>query len=327
MRILIIRTDRIGDMILTLPMAAAIKQARPTDHVIMLARAYTKPLVSLCPDVDEIFLYDEGESLSTLVKQLRSINADAVLIPSPKFRLVFAAYLAKIPIRIGTAYRWYSLLLNRKIREHRKTAERNEAEYNLRMLSEIAINANNDILPTLEKSKLPINSLTGSYIVFHCGTGGSTDAWSADHWVELAKKLFEQYHYTIVLTGTANEGEFLFILAERMKHYGIDVHILSQGDLLQLAAVLSQAKLVVSAGTGPGHLASALGAPTVGIFPLRTPISKERWGFRGLNAVSLSPLIPPRPTCPDCDKCDCTQALSAEQVLEAANNLLRFERS
>ncbi len=314
-------------MILTLPMATAIKQARPTDHVVMLAREYTKPLVSLCPDVDEIFLYDEQDSVPTLVKQLRSIKADAVLIPSPKFILVLAAYLANIPIRIGTAYRWYSFLFNRKIREHRKTAERNEAEYNLRMLSEIAITADSEILPTLDKSILPNITIATDYIVLHCGTGGSTDAWSPDHWVELAKKIYEQFHYTIVLTGTASEGEFLFILAERMKHYGIDVHIHSQGDLLQLAAVLSQAKLVVSAGTGPGHLASALGAPTVGIFPLRTPISKERWGFRGSKAVSLSPLLPPRPTCPNCEQCDCTQAISAEQVLEAANNLLRFERS
>ena len=322
MRILIIRTDRIGDMILTLPMAAAIKQVRLTDHVMMLARAYTEPLVSICPDVDEIFLYDEQASLSALVKQLRSINADAVIIPSPKFTLVFAAYLANIPIRIGTAYRWYSLLFNRMIREHRKTAERNEAEYNLRMLSEIAITARPNILPSLDKNKLPPNPLSGNYIVLHCSTGGSTDAWSAEHWVELAKKLFEQYHYTIVLTGTANEGEFLFILTERMKHYGIDVHILSQGDLLQLAAVLSQAKLVVSAGTGPGHLAAALGAPTVGIFPLRTPISKERWGFRGKKAANIAPTSSLRAECPSCKDCSCLSTIGIAEIEKAIDHVL-----
>ncbi len=323
MRILIIRTDRIGDMVLTLPMATAIKQARPTDQVIILARTYTQPLVSLSLDVDEVFLYDDRDSFSALFKQLRSISADAVLIPSPKFKLVLAAYLAKIPLRIGTAYRWYSILFNRTIHEHRKTALRNEAEFNLRMLSEVAITAQPNILPSLDINKLPPNPLIDNYIVLHCNTGGSTASWSADHWVQLAKKLFEQYHYTIVLTGTATESEFLFIMCERMKHYGIDVHILSHGDLLQLATVLSQAKLVVAAGTGPGHLAAALDAPTIGIFPLRTPISKERWGFRGKNAVSLSPTSPPRPTCPNCDNCDCTQAVSPEQVFEAAKNLLR----
>jgi heptosyltransferase-3 len=324
MRILIIRTDRIGDMILTLPMATAIKRAKASHEVIMLAREYTEPLVKLCPDVDEIAIFDEKSSAFELAKQLRSLKADAVIIPSPKRKLAMAAMLSGIPIRIGTAYRWYSFCFNKKIYEHRKTAERNEAEYNLRMLAPLGIEADLSELPSLQKNQLPANPVSEKdYIVFHIPTGGSAPAWGADHWLDLAQKMQTEYQYPVILTGSSQEREFLLIMAERMKHEGVSVHILPEGSLLELAAVLQHAKLVIAGSTGPGHVAATLGAPTIGLFPLRRVLSKERWGFRGKQTVNLSPEQSLRPQCPECTNCECIDSISSEAVMKTARNLLQ----
>src|SRR5690242_428033 len=140
-RILLIRPDKIGDLVLTLPMATVIKEAMPDAHVAFLVRDYTAPLLALAPDVDETVVYDTESSLTKTISILRSARPDAVFFFGSKFKLTLAAFLAGIPLRVGRAYWWYSFLYNRKIREHRKTSEFNEAEYNIRMLRAIGIDA------------------------------------------------------------------------------------------------------------------------------------------------------------------------------------------
>ncbi len=331
MRVLIVRTDRIGDMILTLPMATAIKCASPQHEVIMLARSYTEPVVALCPDVDEIVLLDGDSGKATannpstfkIAAQLRRLQADAIIIPSPKPPLALAALLSGIKLRVGTGYRWYSFCFNKKIFDHRRTAEFNEAEYNVRMLSALGLPSSEYPLPVLQKDRLPSGSIgLDRYIVLHTGTGGSAPIWDKDRWYELAAAIRTVYQLPIILTGTENDAEFLFILAQRMKQAGIDVHIQTKNSLAALMKLLADATLVIAGSTGPGHLAAALGAATIGLFPLRTVLSKERWGFRGKRVVNLSPHSAPKVECPTCKDCRCIDQITIDDVITAAQTLL-----
>jgi heptosyltransferase-3 len=321
-RILLVRPDKIGDLVLTLPMATVIKESSPDTMVAFLVRDYTAPLLALAEDVDETILYDTNLSLARTVGILREAKADAVFFFGSKFKLTLAAFFARIPLRIGRAYWWYSFLYNRKIREHRKSAEHNEAEYNVRMLKSIGIDSPNTPLPRLDHTLLPSVSLPASYIVLHIATGGSAHPWDADHFVALAASLKQDLNSPIILTGTAGDDEFLFRIAERMKHSSCDVHIRTQNSLLELAAILASANLVVSGSTGPGHLAASVGTPTIGIFPGVTALSKERWGFRGKRAMNLSPLIRPKPECPNCRDCTCINEITVAQVKEAIVDLM-----
>jgi len=288
-RILIIRPDKIGDLVLTLPMATVIKELMPEAHITFLVREYTASLVSLCEDIDEILLYDTSSSLWKTVALLRSAKPDAVFFFGSKFKLTLAAFLARIPFRVGRAYWWYSFLYNKKIYEHRKTAERNEADYNVRMLKAIGIETAITPLPKLQRDLLPKNELSiNNYAVLHLKTGGSAPAWDENKFIEIAQWLCSEKNYSSVLTGLPEDYEFLFRIRSRMKHNSKNVHILTQSNLLQLASVLAGAKIVISASTGPGHLAAALGTPTIGLFPQVVPLSKERWGFRGKKTINLS---------------------------------------
>jgi ADP-heptose:LPS heptosyltransferase len=320
-KILIVRTDKLGDMILTLPMATAIKEANPDTTVSFLTQPYTAPLVRLCPDIDQVVEYN-GAYFGALIRQFRSIKPDAVILLSPKARYAIASFFAGIPIRIGKGYRWYSIFTNRKIFEHRKSAERNEADYNLRMLEPLGITVTENILPHIDLSSLPNNPIDlEKYMVLHAVTGGSGPSWDAGRWVEFAASLNQNYKLPVILTGIPADSEFLFILSERMKQAGVDVHIQNRIDLPRLIRILSDAALVVAGGTGPGHIAAAMGAPTIGLFPLVKVLSKERWGFRGLRVKNIAPAAAPRPECPMCKDCDCIKTITVTEAMQAVDEL------
>jgi heptosyltransferase-3 len=321
-RILIIRPDKIGDLILTLPMATVIKESMPNAHVSFLVQDYTISLAALCPDIDNIVLYDRSWTLKQTIALIQAAKPDAIFVFGHKLKLTFASFLSRVPIRVGRAYFWFSFLYNHKVYEHRKKAERNEADYNTQMLSEIGIKADTTPFPNLDTSKLSFQNVPQmDYAVFHVTTGGSTLPWKEKNFVRLAAAVKDIYHYPIVLTGTIADNEFLLRISERMKLHGVLVHIHITNTLPELAALLVQAKFVISCGTGPGHLAAALGTATIGLFPNVVPLSKARWGFRGKKVINLSPLIMPKKECPQCKDCICINEVTVEQVTDAIETL------
>jgi ADP-heptose:LPS heptosyltransferase len=324
---LIVRTDRLGDVVLTLPMARAIKKAIPNARITFLARDYTRPIIERCPDVDEVRVVDEKASLWRLITQFRKI--DAAFFPSPRFRLALAGFLARVPNRIGTGYRWYSFLFTDKIFEHRKTAERHEAEYNLRMLASLGIKADESELPSIKLQQPEIESIdkwmvehlgsaNAKFAVIHITSGGSTRSWPVSQFIKLGLSIIEKQGMNIVLTGVAQDANIVNLATASI---GVGRAIPFVGhSLLELAALLERATIVVAGSTGPGHLSAALDTPTIGLFPLPLPLSKARWGFRGARVSNLSPL--PIAGCPNCQNCTCMERINVESVINAVELML-----
>jgi len=330
LRILIVRTDRLGDVILTLPMARALKRALPESRVLFLIRSYTQPIVERAPDVDDVLLAEPEISFRELIRTFHTAKVGVAFFPNPRFRLAMAAWLARVPKRIGTGYRWYSFLFTNRIFEHRKTAERHEAEYNLRMLNFLGVSASEDELPNIQLRKEDRRAMdewlaqylenpSASFAVLHVTNGGSTEPWPIQNFVELGKTIFEQYGMTIILTGLRQE---VMILNQVANAIGVDRSIVFAGhSVSELAALLERARIVVASSTGPGHLAAALGANAVGLFSLPLALSKERWGFRGPRARNLSPS--PLAECPTCAQCTCMERLEVSNVMKEIDDLLR----
>jgi ADP-heptose:LPS heptosyltransferase len=326
-KILIVRTDRLGDVVLTLPMARAIKKVLPNARVTFLDSEYTQPIIERCPDVDEVRTIDSKTSFWKMIRKFRGF--EVAFFPSPRFQLALAAFIARVPKRIGTGYRWYSFLFPDKIYEHRKTAEHHEAEYNLRMLASIGISADAGELPNIKLQSLEIQfvdrwiveqlgTANAKFAVLHITSGGSTQPWPVQKFIDVGRGLAEKYNMKIVLTGVDADANIIGITLASM---GTGRTVFFVGHpLSELAALMERASIVITIGTGPGHLAAALGAPTVGIFPLPKAISKERWGFRGSRVINLSPN--PIAGCPDCQNCTCMERIDTENVMNAVNTLL-----
>ena len=114
-RILIVRTDRMGDLILSLPAVHAIRQGLPQTEISLLVQSEIKPLLEGHPDVDRLLSTNSGEDkgwreILRTAAWIRRCSFDAILVLNPTRRFHVASFLAQIPMRIGYRRKWGGLL-------------------------------------------------------------------------------------------------------------------------------------------------------------------------------------------------------------------------
>ena len=339
-RILLVRTDRLGDVILTLPMLSFLRTSFPDAFLALLLSKYTGEIVEGNKYADELLWYDDGRTPVAFRTMLRTIKERAfnvVILVHPTPRLAWLMFCARIPLRIGTGYRAYSLLLNGRVYEHRKDARRHELEYNLNLLKELGCN----VPPRLHepdygieipaeaeravKSMLRTRGVSPGkrLVIIHPSSGGSAREWPPEHFGGLAAKLMEEEDVSIVVSGMAGEER----RAEEVIRCagGKPVSLVGALRMKELAALIRSASLFVSNSTGPLHLAVAVGTPVLGFYPQLVPMSARRWGPYSDRSLVLSP---DRPSgCTDCSgtggsPCACMTSISVERAYDAARELL-----
>lgn len=333
--ILVIRTDRIGDVLLSTPVLTALKRSFPGAKVSMLVRAYTEEIVRDHPDVDEILLFDEKHEIHRFSdlwhwsQKLRKLNFDAALMLYPTFNLALITFMARIPIRVGTGYRAYSFLFNERVYHHRKTAARHELEYNLELAEKIGASletvefkfhipqkTETDIDNYLRKHGIKRNE---KFVVIHPGSGGSALDWPLKKFAELNDRLQNELNVKVIMTGGSGEEQIVGAAAQQTKFKPIE--IVGQLNLKELGALLEKASLFIGNSTGPLHLAVAVGTPVVAFYPPITPCLPARWGPYGhLDSV----LMPPVKVCQKCTKQQCPRFNCMELIeVESAFHRVR----
>lgn len=338
--VLVVRTDRIGDVVLTLPMIPVLRSNLPRARVSMLLRPYTAALVDGFEGLDGILTYDdsgEGKSFFEALAELRTGHFDLVVVSHPTLRIAALIFLAGIQTRVGSGYRWYSFLFNRRVYEHRKTAEKHEAEYNLSLLRIIGIDApeaprirlpldeNSRRAAAAELEKIGVSPADG-FVVLHPGSGGSARDWSPRNFGELAQGLSRE-RMKVVVTGITEEESLVNEVVASSG--GIALPIVGRLPLKELGAVIASAKLFVSNSTGPLHIAAAVGTPVIAFYPPIRECSPHRWGPLTHKKVVFTA---DRARCPRCQggPCrgnDCMDQIKVAEVLRAAKSLLGENQS
>lgn len=235
-------------------------------------------------------------------------------------------------MRVGTIYRYFSPLFNRRIRLHRKTMVMHERDLNLKILQgigftpmkvsagiEIPEEAREDILKIL--AARGVDPVASPFVVLHPGSGGSSLNWPAEHYGQLGERLLNR-GFRVVLTGA--EEDRALVHEARMRAGREIIDLCGRLDLVQLAALLSMASLVVSNSTGPLHLAEALGRKVIGLYSPFLFSSPKRWGP---YAQQGNVLVPSGKFCPKCaiegcEEYNCMASIDSEIVLEKALDLL-----
>ena len=321
MNILIVRPDGIGDEILSLPVATALRRLLPDSRLIFLSSAYAAPVLWHHPDIDEVLTLEGGESFRDLVRLFQS-GIHAALFLKPFRKLIVAAWLAGVPVRVGTGYRWYSWLLNRRVYEHRSDFSKHESLYNLGLLRGLGLSPGDVVSPprltlTSQEQRWAATFLgpPTTRIVVHPG-GFSSRTWKAAQFRDLVVRLARD-GYEILLTGSQVEGE-RFRSETGMTEIPTAVRdLMGTLNLRELMAVMAQSQAVVSMSSGPMHLAAALGVPTISLFDPRRNQSPVRWQPLGRGVI----LMPEVPTCEKCiyEACpywDCLDRITVEAVLQ-----------
>ncbi|MFC2130359.1 glycosyltransferase family 9 protein [Bacteroidota bacterium] len=323
-RIAVVRTDRIGDMVLTLPLCNAIKKNFPNAELSVIARNYTEPLLYKSPALDNYVFTDDFEKG---IKDVFTSNKyDAVFFPRPRFDEAAAAFKAGISLRIGSGYRAYSIFFNHRVFEHRKSSERHEAEFNTRLLSSITDKEYETQLvkPIIDKKyfnsvaeilKENCIELDDTFIIIHPGSGGSAYDWDAGNFGLTAKTISEKTNAKVIITGIQSEAEKCRIVETNCPG---SVNLCSKINLNEMIALISKAKLLIANSTGILHIAAALDIPVVGLYPNAPHLSQKRWGPYSKKAVVLNP-----PKSSDKNICDNMSLIAVDEVAEAGIKQLK----
>ena len=308
---IISRTDAIGDVVLTLPMAGVLKELYPGSRVLFLGRSYTEEVVKASEHIDGFLNWDEGKSLE-------ATNADTIIHVFPNKRVAALAKKAHIKERIGTTNRiFHWSTCNRLVKLSRRHSPLHEAQLNLQLLRPLGAKAQYSLeeiggyygLTRLAPLPAEIAAQIDPHrfnLVLHPKSRGSAREWGLDNFRELIR-LLPQDHFKIFISGTAAEGELVRSL---FGEFPFLTDLTGRLTLGQLISFLSRVDGLVAASTGPLHLAAAVGINAMGIYPPIRPMHPGRWAPIGPKAK----VFVKEGECEDCRKsenCHCIREIRA----------------
>ena len=292
--LLISRTDNIGDVVLTLPIATFLKRRNPLLKIDFLCRRYAAPIARACSAIDTVIELETLEDPKTYLTQL---NIDTILFCKPDKRLAYAAKKAKIQNRIGTQRRYFNWFsCNRWVYLRKKNSPLHEAQLNFKLLRPLGIDYIPDrkeipglygITPPLRENITKRLSQTQFNIILHPKSNGHGREWPITHYSHLARLLCSYPDIHLWVTGSQEEGAWIELHAPELIKMPHVTSVCGQWTLEELTAFIYKADGLVASGTGPLHIAAALGKPTLGLFPPCPPIHPERWAPLGTQAQFL----------------------------------------
>ncbi|MFC6885347.1 MULTISPECIES: glycosyltransferase family 9 protein [Actinomadura] len=339
MRVLVVRLDSLGDVLLSGPAVRAV--AEGADEVVMLCGPRGRAAAELLPGVDRIiewcapWIDPEPEpvdraDVDLLTHSLRGFDRALVFTSFHQSPLPTALLLrlAGTPWIGGISEDYPGSLLDLR---HRPDADVPEPERMLALAADAGFPAPADTRLRVRRPLPQLGPLTGGpgHVVVHPGTSVPARAWPPERFAE-AVRLLTEAGQRVVVTGGPDETELTaYVAAGAAKGAGGSALDLGgRTTLPRLAAVLAGARAVVAGNTGPAHLAAAVGTPVVSLFAPTVPAA--RWAPYGVPTVLLGDQEAP---CKDsrARECPvpghpCLASVGALRVVEAVEEIADDEK-
>lgn len=326
-KIIISRTDSIGDVVLTLPIAGYLKSIFPNVKIIFIGRSYTQPIVDYSKNIDRFVNWDIHSKYSkkTQVAFLSGLGADAIIHVFPNKQIALMAKKAGIKIRIGTSHRsfhWFTC--NKMVNFSRKNSNLHEAQLNFKLLAPLGLNniPETSFLPAFygyrnkpinDKSILQFIDKTRANIILHPKSKGSAREWGLQNFDDLIK-ILPSNKYNVIVAGTETDGTQMNEFIEKNKNRIINAT--GKLNLKQYISLISNCQALIAASTGPLHIAAALGIKAIGLYAPMRPIDAGRWGPIGTNAKALF-LNKKCNKCQQLTHCECIESITPQMVKDA----------
>ncbi len=306
--ILLVRPDKIGDLILTLPAVESFSRRFSAARITFLCRSYTAPLLAHHPAVHNVIRADEL-TFSALTGEIKRGKFNLAVHFYVEPRTVAAVWCAGVPVRVGPFSKLVSLLLNNRVSQQRSRVDKHEAEYNLDLAKYCG--ADGTAAPPriflTESERGDGRELVAKLgfgpdarpVAIHSGSAGSVQNWPLEHFFRLGQKISNAGTPVVFTFGDREQD-----LPEKFRRFMGDSHknirSVQPGQLAlrELASLISNCRAMISNSTGPLHIASALGVPTLSFYPhLPKVTSAKRWGPFG-NPSKNKILSPDEETAP-----------------------------
>ena len=301
-RILVSRTDKIGDLLLSIPSFYMLKKMYPEAELVVIVRNYNYEIVKNLPYIDRIIKIDDFTQ-KELLEKIPFYKADIfIALYNDKF-IAKLAKASKAKVRIGPYSKICSFFAyNKGVWQKRSKSIKNEAEYNLDLIK--AVN------PKLFEENLEINTklylgkenvlaadtffkeykIKDKILVVNPFMGGSAKNIKDEEYAHLIKKFAERNIDTsVIIVSHISEEKRGTKMVEEI---GLpNVHLYANGgDLLNIAAIIDKSTVYLGPSTGPTHIAGALDKRIVAIYPAKVTQSVTRWGV--FNNDKVKYLVP-----------------------------------
>jgi len=295
-KIIISRTDAIGDLMLITPLIKELKQGVPGASVSVLAGCYAKDVLLNNPDVEEVIEFSGKKELAPEIKK-RAFDISICVYPD--FRAAMLFKKSGVPERVGTAYRWFSFLaFNKMVKMHRKHSEMHEADYNLMLARHLIGERKASHLyyyMTEEEEQKGLEyvrskGIRGDFICVQPWSGGSSWNASEKKYSETGAAAAEA-GFSVIFTAGGSEraglGNIRDYAGQKQGLYYMDEDL----SIRELAAVIKHSSAFISSSTGPMHIAAALGVRTLTFFPPDRvkAVRWERWKPVGNDCAAIKP--------------------------------------
>ncbi|MDD5677972.1 MAG: glycosyltransferase family 9 protein [Kiritimatiellae bacterium] len=335
--ILVIRTAYLGDVMMTLPMLKPLRQRFPDATLSFLTSAAAGPLLENNPDVDEIITYDpfwfypsKPCDYGAFIRSMRKRRFDLVIEARGDLREILALVAplrARYKVSYGVGGGGYLLThvvpypgLKHKVEYHLDIVRYlgcdvgKEVEWKLRLA---------DAERAVGRRLLETAGVKRPFVCVHPGGRLPLKRWGANKFAALGDRIEHDLGLGVVLLGSQDEQE----LAARVSA-GMNTRqccLAGQLNLREMAGVLAEAALFIGNDSGPMHIATAMGTPTVAIFGPSKSVETRPYG-------DAHQIVEKSFTCrAECDESHCRnserqaclKSITPEDVLNAARSILR----
>lgn len=340
--ILVIRLDNIGDVLMLAPALRAIKETLSRSCITLMASPSGSQAAELLPWVDDVLtvrsLWQDLGKLEfeptrewELIQTVRDRQFDAAIIFTSFSQTPHAAgylcYLAGIPLRVGGSKEWGGSIFSTEIKS--APDESHQVERNLRLVESVGFQVRDRSL----RIRIPQSAYQHaiaqlhqyglkpdtSYILLNPWTSCQARTYPSERFAIAARRLAEATGYPVVVTGVAKDLQHSAPLLATLGSYAIN--LIGATNLTELAALIANAKLMLSNNTSTMHIADATRTPSVILFAGTE--YESQWQPRHTAAQLLRQPTPCSPcyafTCPYNLEC---LDISPEQVVEAGLILL-----
>ncbi|MFA6217262.1 MAG: glycosyltransferase family 9 protein [Candidatus Omnitrophota bacterium] len=286
-KIIVFRNDRFGEFLLIIPALRALKRSYPGASLTVVAHPSVKPLAAVIEGVNEVLAWENRlHRFAEIMKfafELKKKRFDLSVVFNPSKESHLVCFLAGIRIRLGYRRKW-GFLLTKSIRDTKDSGLKHEVESNCELLQCLGIEVADKALSlSLDESKasdllkdlsFPVND---RLVVIHPWTSDPVKQWPLENFKCLIEAIGKELEVTTVLIG--GQLESLKGFAWKVNP-GQKIHDLTgKTSLVQLAALLKKSRLLVSADSGPVHLAACVGTAVIALFRNDIPGKRpRRWG-------------------------------------------------
>jgi len=271
-RLVIVCPNWIGDTVMATPLLRALRKRLPRTRIVLALRGGLAELLRGCPWVDQLQPVTATGPLgpARLARVLRRLSPQAVLLLPNGFRTALAAWLARVPTRVGYDRDTRGALLTHRLKA--EDAGPIPMVHYFNRLAQFAAAAEDEhrleLFVSEEEESAAARLLDGvdaPFVVINPGANRPDKRWPPERFAALADALHESHGLAAVVTGAPGEASILAGVTDAAKAPIVNLQKRGLG-LGPLKAIVRRAALMVTNDTGPRHIAAALGTPLVSLF-------------------------------------------------------------